>query len=124
MTKHKLLVIDDEPAFARLVATVALELDYEVEATTSWQAFQDAFQRMDPTTIIMDIVMPKMDGIELVQWLAKMGCTARIILITGYTPDYAKMAAEIGAASGLRSITIISKPVPVERLRELLRLVL
>ena len=32
------------------------------------------------------MIMPGMDGNELVLWLAKQKCTARVIIITGYTP--------------------------------------
>lgn len=43
------------------------------------------------------MIMPGMDGNELVLWLARERCTARVIIITGYTPDYpthAKILAE------------------------------
>ena len=38
-----------------------------------------------PTVIILDMIMPGMDGNEIVLWLAKQRCTARLIIITGYT---------------------------------------
>ena len=38
------------------------------------------------------MIMPGMDGNEIVLWLAQQKCTARLIIITGYTPDYAAHA--------------------------------
>jgi FixJ family two-component response regulator len=50
----------------------------------------EAYDSFRPTTIILDMIMPGMDGNELVLWLAQQKCTARLIIITGYTPDYAE----------------------------------
>ena len=54
--------------------------------------FIEAYDSFEPTTIVLDMIMPGMDGNELVLWLAKERCTARVIIITGYTPDYATHA--------------------------------
>jgi CheY-like chemotaxis protein len=66
MHEKRLLVCDDEPAFGRFVKNVAEESGYQVEVTTTWQAFMQAYLTFRPATIVLDIVMPGMDGIELV----------------------------------------------------------
>ncbi len=73
-----------------------------------------------PTTIILDMIMPGMDGNELVLWLAKQKCTARLIIITGYTPDYAENAKVLAQYKGIGTVTTLQKPVEVTELRAVL----
>ena len=66
MSEKRLLVVDDEPEFGELVRKVAVSLGYEARVTTSGREFQDAYHELHPTMIVMDMVMPEMDGNELV----------------------------------------------------------
>ena len=120
MPEKRLLICDDEPAFGRFVKNVAEELGYEVRVTTEGHAFIDAYETFEPTTIILDMIMPGMDGNELVLWLAKRKCTARVIIITGYTPDYARHAKILAEFKGLGPVTTLHKPVEVSTLRAVL----
>lgn len=116
----KLLICDDEPAFGRFVKNVAEEMDYVVHVTTEGRAFIEAYDSFQPTTIVLDMIMPGMDGNELVLWLAKRKCTARIIIITGYTPDYATHAAILAEFKGLGPVATLHKPIEVSALRAVL----
>jgi CheY-like chemotaxis protein len=101
MHDRRLLICDDEPAFGRFVKNVAEDLGYEVEVTTTWQAFMQAYLTFSPTTIVLDIVMPGMDGIELVVWLGNLRSSERLIIVTGYAPDYAANAKILAEYKGL-----------------------
>ena len=116
----RLLICDDEPAFGRFVKNVAEELGYTVRVTTEGRGFIEAYATFDPTTIVLDMIMPGMDGNELVLWLAKRKCTARVIIITGYTPDYATHAKTLAEFKGLGPVTTLHKPVEISRLRAVL----
>ena len=116
MTANRLLIVDDEPDFAAAVRRVAEKLDFVVEATTRGRDFKEIYQRFDPTVIILDMIMPEVDGIELMDWLASVKSTARIIIISGFTPLYAKTAASLGEAKGLTSILRLVKPVSLATL--------
>jgi CheY-like chemotaxis protein len=113
----RLLVCDDEPMFGKFVQRVAVALGYQVVVTCDGEAFMDAYGRFQPTTIILDMIMPEMDGNELVLWLAQQRCTADLIIITGYSPDYAMNAKLLAEYKGLRSVTTLRKPVSVFDLR-------
>ena len=69
MHDKRLLVCDDEPRFGRFVKNVAEDLGYTVCVTTGGHAFIDAYGSFNPTTIVLDMIMPGMDGNELVLWL-------------------------------------------------------
>jgi DNA-binding response OmpR family regulator len=116
MTK-RLLVIDDQPEFARFVARVARLAGYDPEAITESDRFFEAFGRVDPDVVVLDVVMPGIDGIELVQWLAEVKCRARIVIVSGYNPSYARMAEVMAKARGILSVTVLAKPVAVDDLR-------
>ncbi|MFO1145582.1 MAG: response regulator [Rhodospirillales bacterium] len=117
MQERRLLICDDEPAFGRFVKNVAEDLGYAVQVTTEGEAFIEAYAEFQPTTIVLDMIMPGMDGNELVLWLAQRKCTARVIIITGYTPDYVAHAKILAEFKGLGPVTTLHKPVEVSRLR-------
>ena len=122
MQEKRLLICDDEAAFGRFVNNVAEDLGYEVRVTTEGRAFIEAYGSFKPTTIVLDMTMPGMDGNEMVLWLAKQSCTARPIIVTGYIADYAVHAKMVAEYKGLRPVTTLHKPIDVSELRAVLRL--
>jgi DNA-binding response OmpR family regulator len=113
MTEKRLLIIDDEADFGTSVRRVAEGLGFAVEVTTRASDFKAVCQRFDPTVVILDMIMPDVDGNELIKWLASIKSTARIIIVSGFTPLYAKTAESLGKAYGLLSISRLMKPVSV-----------
>src|SRR5512143_3159305 len=120
MTDKRLLVVDDEPEFGEFVRKVATDLGYEVRVTTNGKAFQAAYHELQPTTVVLDMVMPGMDGNEIVLWLMQQHYAANLIIITGYSPDYATDARRLAEFKGLRSVTMLTKPIRLAKLREVL----
>jgi DNA-binding response OmpR family regulator len=121
MTSAKrLLVVDDEPEIREIIRRAASGLDYDVETTENASEFKKAYESFDPTVIVLDIVMPQTDGIELIKWLIECGATAGIIVASGYNPLYAKMAATLGTDRGL-SVSYLDKPFKIGALRNAIR---
>lgn len=120
MSDMRLLVVDDEPKFGEFVREVAKNWGYEVTVTTSGNDFKRAYEEFDPTVILLDLVMPEPEGIQLLHWLAERHATAEIIIATGYNPSYAFVAKKLGENKGLRLATILTKPVPIAKLRSAL----
>ena len=117
MRRKRLLIVDDEPRFATFVERVAEPLGYEVEVTNHGRDFQAAYLRDRPDIVVIDMVMPDIDGNELILWLVEQRCAADIVIITGYHPDYAVNARLLAEFKGLRSVVTLSKPISVTRLR-------
>jgi FixJ family two-component response regulator len=88
--------------------------------TTDGRAFIEAYKSFKPTTIILDTIMPGMDGNEIVLWLEQQKCTARLIIVTGYIADYAVHAKMLAEYKGLRPVTTLHKPIDVSQLRAVL----
>jgi DNA-binding NtrC family response regulator len=120
MTQKRLLIVDDEPRFAAFVERVADRLGYAVEVTSHGRDFKAAYVRQTPDIVVIDMVMPDIDGNELVLWLVEQNCAADIVIITGYHPDYAVNARLLAEFKGLKSVQTLSKPIDVGRLREAL----
>ena len=120
MNAGRLLVVDDEPRFRDFVGRVAVKLGFDVERAADGHAFKSLYEGFDPDVVVMDVVMPGIDGNELVQWLAERAATLHLIIVTGYTPNYAKFAKELGEAKGLASVSVLTKPVRMAVLQEAL----
>lgn len=117
--KH-LLIVDDERDFGEFVRTVAETMGYTVKVTEKAADFQKSYITNPPTNIILDMVMPGVDGVELINWLAVEKCTAKIIVVTGFNPRYIELAEDLGGAKGLAHITTLTKPVALTDLRQAL----
>ncbi|MFO1128639.1 MAG: response regulator [Rhodospirillales bacterium] len=120
MTQKRILIVDDEPRFAAFVERVADRLGYAVEVTSHGRDFKAAYIKQTPDIVVIDMVMPDIDGNELVLWLVEQNCAADIVIITGYHPDYAVNARLLAEFKGLKSVQTLSKPIDVGRLREAL----
>lgn len=101
----KVLVVEDEEMIRKgIVLTVdwaALDCVVVGEAANGEEALEAA-RRYEPTLIITDLKMPKMDGIEMLQKLREQGCTAPAIILTAYDSfEYARSALRLGAADFL-----------------------
>ena len=80
MTNPCLLIVDDEPEMAEYVGDVADGMGFDCVIATSAKDALDLYGIHKPIGIVMDVVMPDMDGIELVQALAALGCVVPIIV--------------------------------------------
>ena len=117
MSAEKLLVVDDEPDFGEFVRTVAADMGFDVTVVDRGDAFKKTYLELRPSVLVLDIIMPYTDGIELLMWLAEQNCTSKIVIATGYTSDYGLLAEKLGKASGLAMSTVLHKPMTPSQLR-------
>ena len=121
MTKPILLIIDDEQDMAEYVGEIAEPLGFDVIISTSAREFQQNYTATQPSVIVMDIVIPEMDGIELIDWLAEINCTVPIILMSGYNAFYLEMAEKLGNRKSCNIIGTLIKPFTSEELEPFLQ---
>src|SRR5262245_51789085 len=84
----RLLVIDDEVEMMAFISRVATGLGFEVFATADPEEFKQRIKTWQPSCIVLDIVMPGADGIELLGFLAKQDYRGTIVAISGFSPIY------------------------------------
>ena len=117
MSDKRLLIVDDEPDFGEFIRRVASDLGYEVRVTTNGLDFQKNYANFQPTLIILDMVIPDLDGNELLLWLLQQGYTSDLIITTGFNPDYARDAKTLAEFKGLHRVNVMVKPVTLAHLR-------
>ena len=62
---RKLLVIDDQPGITRVVKLIANEMGIETEGVNLPARALDTFLTFRPDIVMIDMIMPEMDGIEI-----------------------------------------------------------
>ncbi len=121
MGKPLLIVVDDEPDMAEFVQTIGEMAGFESRITTSAKEFQNIFAETEPSVIVMDIVMPDMDGNELLQWLVEQKCSVPVVLVSGYGGKYIKIVSDLGSSRGVPIVGTLTKPFGVDELGTMLK---
>jgi CheY-like chemotaxis protein len=118
MTALRVLMCDDEPAVGAFVRRITEGLGYEMHFTDQAENFAPLYRACRPDVVILDLVMPGTDGIELLRFLARERSSARILLMSGFDPKMREAAVLLGEAHSLRMVGIVAKPVRAADLRE------
>ncbi len=85
----RVLIVDDHAVVrSGLGAFLAAYPDLELvgEASDGEQALECA-RALQPDVILMDLVMPVMDGVQAIEALRAAGCTARVLALTSFSDD-------------------------------------
>lgn len=120
MSTTRLIMVDDEPLMGTFVRTVAEQLGFVVETYVECAGFEAAVVKADPDIVILDLNMPGVGGIELMQMLAATKSRARVFIMSGVDPVHQMMAEKQGESLGLNMAGSIPKPVRVTELRAML----
>jgi diguanylate cyclase (GGDEF)-like protein len=100
--KSKVLVIDDEETITRILSKM-LNKDYEVHVANDGKTALNLVQANVFDAVIVDLVMPEMDGHEVITRVSKIDPDIPCIVITGYsTEDNAIEALKEGAFDYLK----------------------
>ncbi len=118
--KERLLVIDSDPAYRNLVSEIAKEMGYSVEVSRNGREFRDSYNDLQPTAIVLDLLLPDEDGIQLLKFLKEESCYARIIVISEVDDRLRNATNTLARAYGLRLIANLPKPIEPDDLRSAL----
>jgi two-component system KDP operon response regulator KdpE len=86
MRKHLILVVDDEPAIVRLVRSKLLADGYSVETAGSGEEAIDFLDHERPDLIVLDLMMPGIDGFETLRRV-RAKSQVPVILLTARSGD-------------------------------------
>ena len=99
-TKHKILIVDDEPDIRELIEYNLKKEGYQVYTASNGQEGVIEAKRVLPDLIILDIMMPKMDGIEACRILRTMNefKNTFMVFLTARSEEYSEIAGfNVGA---------------------------
>jgi len=107
----RVLIADDQRSVGRTLAAMVAACQHEVvEVVASGLEAIQAYEKYKPDVVLMDYWMAKLNGATACRNILARDPAARVILISGWVPDY-DLAAEYGA------IAVLSKPVDRQRLK-------
>ena len=120
MTCNRLLILDDDPLIGRTMQAIAESAGFEARFTSAHAEFFGELDGWTPSHIALDLVMPEMDGVQVIAALAERGCAARIIITSGVGHRVLDAAGRSAAEHGLDIAGVLSKPFSPVALRNLL----
>jgi CheY-like chemotaxis protein len=120
MTKQ-ILVVDDDPLMHRLIQHHLEKAGYQMVSAKTGREGLDMAARQPPDLIVMDIMMPDMDGLEALRELKK-GDATKIIPVIVITANGHHMARKESEQSG--ASVFLTKPFsPTQLVTEIRRFV-
>jgi DNA-binding response OmpR family regulator len=95
------LVVEDEPSLRNFVQMVLESAGYQVRTAEDGQQALEAFvqHRHETVAVLLDLTMPRMDGLEVLRQLRPLAPNLPVLLMSGYNEhEVSKRCAEIGAS--------------------------
>ena len=113
--RAQVLVVDDDPYERELLDHWLRAVNYDVHLASLGREAIEMAARVNPDIILLDVLMPDMDGMEVLDSLRASGCDAAVVLTTAYGSErIAVNAMRRGADDYLR------KPILAEELQTVL----
>lgn len=112
MASERILVVDDEPGIRQIIARILVDEGYFVhqagDGLEALELINDGDLVMD--VVVSDIVMPRLNGVELLEELSRSRPGLPIILISGFGTE------ELTRRGIAAPCAVLPKPFPPERL--------
>jgi DNA-binding response OmpR family regulator len=107
-TNHKVLIVDDEKTICSTLAVIFMSHGYEVRSAYSAERAAEVIAEWQPDLAILDVGLPKMNGIDFAIALKAIRPTCRTLLFSGRpdTNDLLEKAAQDGYL-----FEILAKPI-------------
>jgi DNA-binding response OmpR family regulator len=97
MPEKSILVVEDEPNIAEVVSLYLRRAGYQVQSLGDGQVAQDALEKRLPDLIILDLMLPGLDGYSLTRWLRQRS-DVPIIMLTSRREEMDRISGlEMGA---------------------------
>ncbi|MGH7278521.1 MAG: response regulator [Candidatus Rokuibacteriota bacterium] len=101
----EILIVDDEPEVAEVLAKSLNRQGHRTTIAHSGQAALDHLKTASPDAMFLDVSMPGMNGLDVLQQLKRTRPALAVVVITGHaTPDEVEEVRRLGA------VDVITKP--------------
>lgn len=98
MIPKRILIVDDEENIRHMLSVILIKVGYEVETASNGEEGLQKAMGSPFDQVLCDIRMPRMDGLEFLREMRKIGVEATIIMMSAYgTVDIAIEAMKLGA---------------------------
>lgn len=120
MAEQRLLILDDDAMIGQMISYIATSMGMAARTTTTAETFFEELENWQPDRIALDLVMPDMDGVQVLAELAQRHCQAHIIITSGVGPRVLDAAQRSAREHGLSILGVLAKPFSPVTLRKLL----
>lgn len=112
----RILICEDEPDVRESLKKALQKLGYEVFSAVDGKEAIELGKKLDLDLVLLDIRMPKLDGIEVAKEIRKFDARTKIIFITAFQgPEISKEAAKYDI------VDYIVKPVSTQYILEVIQ---
>jgi two-component system alkaline phosphatase synthesis response regulator PhoP len=111
--RAKILLVDDDPDFVQATKVVLESQPYEVITALSGKEGLKRAREERPDLVLLDIIMPEVDGFQVCQQLKKDPQLAQIpvIMITSFSERYMETSLPMSQGLTLEADDFVDKPV-------------
>lgn len=114
----RVMIVDDEPGVRQFFCRLVRGMGHEALPLDRPADFPETFPEVRPDLLILDMVMPEMDGLEIISWLGDREAKLPIVTVSGYNPHYAEVAAHFAAIGETGRVRHLTKPIDASALEE------
>ena len=115
-SRTKILVVDDEPTICSMMTVFLNQIGYAVRTVSSGDDAIAAFDEDPPDMVLLDISMPGMRGIDVLQLMKRRKADCGIIMLSAYGDDQT-----IQEAIDMGAYCYIQKPMELMDLKQRLK---
>ena len=112
-SRAKILVVDDEPTICSMMNVFLTQIGYQVRTVNSGEDAIDVFDEDPPDMVLLDISMPGMRGIDVLQLMKSRKTDCGIIMLSAYGDDQT-----IQEAMDMGAYCYIQKPMELMELKK------
>ena len=106
-----LLLVDDDETFRRVMAGELERLGFEIAGAGSGEEAVQAAAKLEPEVVLLDLQLPDMDGLQVLQAIREKSPGSEVIMLTGHGSfDTAIQSIRMGA------FDYVAKPCPLDEL--------
>jgi DNA-binding NtrC family response regulator len=82
--KHKLLLVDDEETMLKYLSRFLIKMGFDISTAMNGSEALEKIKQQDFITVLLDVLMPGMDGIETLREIKKIKPMTEVIMLTGH----------------------------------------
>jgi len=112
----RILIVDDDQRQRAALAAMLSDCDFETQVASDGQEALERLTAFNADVIVSDLIMPRMDGFELLRLLKERGDLTPAIVLTGF----GSMDKALSAVHDLKAFWFLEKPVEPRSFKTLL----
>ena len=116
----KLLVIDDQTGITKVVEMIARQLGLNVRSLNSSAQATETFISFKPDVLMLDMIMPEKDGIDVLNEVLLTGLPVKVVLTSGFSESDRAWPRAWRSSTTTQTFRCSGKPFRREELMHLL----